>query len=142
MPGIKYKDSYTKEHIEGDTRVVDESVIVHGTEGLTAKFYHKDNKEEIRIVVKYVDGKYIVKTKLNGKDDEKTLSKEDALKELGKYKEMKFAVDYLKKAKDLARMSRASKRGSKRGSKNGSKKASKKSSKRGSKKSSKKNSRK
>ena len=134
MSEINYLHSFVEKHVEGDKRQTHEEFIIHGAKGFTAKYYHKDNKQEIRIVVTKKDDKYVLKTKMGDKQDEKTLSKADLLKELDKHKELKFAVDYLKKAKDLARPQgkKSSKKGSKKSSKKGSKKA-KKHSKKGSK---------
>jgi hypothetical protein len=132
MSAVNYLHSSVQKHVEGDKRETNEEFVIHGSKGFTAKYYHKDNKEEIRIVVTKKDDKYVLKTKMGDKVDEKSLTKAELVKELEKHKELKFVVDYLKKAKDLART--GSKKGSKKGSKNGSKKGSKKGSKNGSKK--------
>lgn len=118
MSEVNYLHSSINKHVEGDKRETHEEFIIHGAKGFTAKYYHKDNKQEIRVVVAKKDDKYILKTKMGDKVDEKTLSKADLIKELSKHKELKFVVDYLSKAKDLSRAS--SKKGSK---KRGSKKA-------------------
>ena len=67
-----------------------------------------------------------MKTMSDGKVDEKTLSKDDLIKELKKDKQLKFAVEYVEKAKNLTRSKRSSKKSSKKGSKKSSKKGSKK----------------
>ncbi len=144
MSSVNFLHSSINKHVEGDKRETNEEFIIHGSKGFTAKYYHKDSKQEIRIVVIQKDNKYIVKTKVGDKVDEKTLdSKADVVKELAKHKEAKFIVDYLSKAKTLSRA--GSRKGSKKqkgGSKKSSKKSSKKGSKKGSKKSSKKSSKK
>ncbi len=135
MSSVNFLHSSINKHVEGDKRETSEEFIIHGSKGFTAKYYHKDSKQEVRIVVIQKDNKYIVKTKIGDKADEKTLdSKAEVIKELGKHKEAKFIVDYLSKAKSLSRG--GSRKGSKKqkgGSKKGSKKTSKKSSKKGAK---------
>jgi hypothetical protein len=141
MSAVNYLHSSIEKHVEGDKRETHEEFIIHGSKGFTAKYYHKDSKQEVRVVVSKKDDKYVLKTKMGDKQDEKTLTKADLIKELGKHKELKFVVDYLNKAKDLSRGSKkgGSKKSSKKGSKKSSKKGgSKKSSKKGSKKGSKK----
>ena len=143
MSEVNYLHSSINKNVQGDKRETHEEFIIHGSKGFTAKYYHKDNKEEVRIVVAKKDDKYVLKTKMGDKTDEKLLTKSELIKELSKHKEVKFVVDYLSKAKDLSRsksVKRGSKKGSKRGSKRGSKKGSKKGSKRGSKRGSKKSS--
>lgn len=126
---VKILHSQVSKHVEGDKREVHEEFMIHGDKGFTAKYYHKDSKQEVRIVVNKKDDKYVLKTKMGDKVDEKILTKADLLKELSKHKELKFVVDYLSKAKDLSRSKVGSKKGSKRGSKRGSKKGSKRGSK-------------
>jgi hypothetical protein len=139
MSAVNYLHSSVEKHVEGDKRNTREEFIIHGDKGFTAKYYHKDNKEEIKVVVAKKDDKYVLKTKMGDKQDEKLLTKAELIKELGKHKELKFVVDYLSKAKDLSRSKKGSKKGSKKSSKKGSKKGgSKKSSKKGSNKGSKK----
>ncbi len=130
---LKILHSEVSKHVEGDKRETHEEFMIHGDKGFSAKYYHKDSKQEIRIVVTKKDDMYILKTKLGDKEDVKTLTKAELIKELSKQKELKFIVDYLSKAKDLSRSKRSKKgsKGSKRGSK-GSKRGSK-GSKRGSK---------
>jgi hypothetical protein len=127
---VKILHSQVSKHVEGDKRETHEEFMIHGDKGFTAKYYHKDAKQEVRIVVSKKDDKYVLKTKMGDKVDEKTLSKADLLKELSKHKELKFVVDYLSKAKDLSRSKSGSRKGSKKGSKKGLKKGSKKGSKR------------
>ncbi len=136
---VNFLHSSINKHVEGDKRETNEEFIIHGSKGFSAKYYHKDSKQDIKIVVVQKDAKYIVKVKVGDKVDEKTLAtKAEVIKELGKHKEAKFIVDYLSKAKTLSRS--GSRKGSKRGSKHrgGSRKGSKKSSKKNSKKGSKK----
>ena len=123
---LKILHSEVSKHVEGDKRETHEEFMIHGDKGFSAKYYHKDSKQEIRIVVTKKDDMYILKTKLGDKEDVKTLTKAELIKELSKQKELKFIVDYLSKAKDLSRSKRSKKgsKGSKRGSK-GSKRGSK-----------------
>jgi len=135
---VKILHSQVSKHVEGDKRETHEEFMIHGDKGFSAKYYHKDSKQEIRINVNKKDDKYVLKTKMGDKLDEKVLSKADLIKELSKHKELKFVVDYLNKSKDLSRTKSGSKKGSKTGSKKGSKKGSKNGSKKGSKKGSRK----
>ncbi len=116
MSAVNYLHSSINKHVEGDKRETHEEFIIHGSKGFTAKYYHKDNKQEVRVVVAKKDDKYVLKTKMGDKVDEKTMSKADLIKELSKQKELKFMVDYLSKAKDLSRPKAGSKKGSKKGS--------------------------
>jgi hypothetical protein len=127
-----------------------ETKLIHGDKGLTVKFFEKDGKNMTKIlIIKKPEG-FLLKVIKNDETSEQTLSKEQLLKELKKYKEMDFATDYIKSAtiaratsKKVRKLSRkTSKKTSKKSSKKTSKKSSKKTSKKTSKKSSKKGSRK
>jgi hypothetical protein len=119
-------------HVEGDKRDKREEFLIHGAKGFSAKYYNKDSKQEIRVQISKKDDKYVLKTKTDGKTDEKSLTKAELIKEIGKVKELKFILDYISKAKDLNRME-GTRSGSKKGTKSGSKKGTKSGSKKGSK---------
>jgi len=125
MAGLYLHEVSERKIVDGKKYVHEESVI-HGDKGLTIKLYHKEGENATKvIVVKKGDG-YLMKVMADGKTDEKTLSKDDLIKELKKDKQLKFAVEYVEKAKNLSRTKRSSKKGSKKGSKKASKKGSKK----------------
>lgn len=121
--------------------VVHEEFIAHGEKGLTIKFFHKEGKEVMKVVIVKKPEGFMMKTTMGGKTSEAMLSKADLVKELKKHKQLKFAVDFVESAKNLARPKRSSR---KAGSKKGSRKVSrpKRSSKKGSRKGSKRSSRK
>lgn len=125
--------------------VVHEEFIAHGEKGLTIKFFHKEGKEVMKVVIVKKPEGFMMKTTMGGKTSEATLSKTDLVKELKKHKQLKFAVDFVESAKNLARPKRSSRKaGSKKGSKRSSRKVSrsKRTSRKGSRKGSKKSSRK
>lgn len=131
--------------IENGKKVIHEEYVIHGTKGLLIKFFHKDEKSSIKIIVSKKEGseKYMMKMQEGDKKEEKELTKEEVMKEISKNKNLKFAVDYLKTQKggnpmevqDLLGMQGGAK---KKSTKKSSKKASKKTTKKGTKKSSKK----
>ena len=51
MSAVNYLHSSVEKHVEGDKRETHEEFIIHGSKGFTAKYYHKDNKQEVRVVV-------------------------------------------------------------------------------------------
>jgi hypothetical protein len=135
-------------NIHKGKKVVHEEEVIHGPKGLKFKYYHKEDDKVDKIVgVQKEDGSYVVITTVDGKRDEKSMSKDDVIKMLTKQKHLKFALDYIKTVKGgrkpsrkTSRAKRTSRKGSKRGSrkasggKRRSRKASKKGSRRGSKK--------
>jgi hypothetical protein len=139
---VKFLHESIKTNVVNGKRSAHEEFLIHGEKGMTIKFFHKDDKKVEKIVItKKPEGGYLMKTIADGKQTEKTIdNKEDLVKELKKNKDLEFAIDYVKGAKDLARA--GSKKSSKKHSKKSSKKHSKKSSKKHSKKSSKKHSKK
>ena len=118
---------------DGKSYTYEESVV-HGPRGLSIKYYSKKDDKVEKIVIYSKDGQFVMKSN----DKEKTLSKDELIKELDSNKKINFALAYVKSSK--ASLSRATKRTSKKSSKRTSKKASKRSSKRTSKKASKKSS--
>jgi hypothetical protein len=135
----KEMHSVSEKYVKDGKVVVHEEFAIHGEKGLTIKFYHKENDKIMKVViVKKAEG-FSVKMTMDGKTEESTLSKDELIKELKKHKQLKFALDFIEKAK----MSRASSRkGSRKGSKRGSRKMSRKGSRKGSKRGSRKMSRK
>ena len=124
--------------IDNDKKMTHEEFVIHGSKGLTIKYFHKDDKTSEKIVISERDGKYMMKSTIGESHEEKELSKDELVELLTKNKSLKFALSYVKGLKGSASLKRSSKKSSKKVSKKGSKKGSKKVSKKGSKKGSKK----
>lgn len=112
-----------------------EELIVEGDEGVTIKYFHKNSSGMEKIHIKKQGDNYVMKTQTGDQKDEKTLSKEEFLKELSKNKKLKFASQFAKTQTGSSLLFGGAKKGSKKGSKKSSKKGSKKSSKKSSKRS-------
>ena len=115
--------------IKNGKKVVEEEYVIQGDKGLKIKYYYKDEKKKEKITITGKDGKYIMKTIIDDKVDEKELD-EKGLKAEMKNSKLKFAKEQLGgatsgKINDLEG-------GAKKRSKSGSKKSGSK--KRGSKK--------
>lgn len=106
---------------------VHEEFVIHGPKGLTIKYFHKDDETSKKIIVAEKDDKFVIVTMDGDKKEESEIAKSDLSKVLAKHKELKFAVDYVKKMK-------GGKKASKKGSKKATKKTTKKSTKKGTKK--------
>ncbi len=136
---LTYLHKVLEQSVKDGKSFTHEESVIHGPRGLTIKYYSKKDDDVEKIVIYSKDGSFIMKTDKG----EKTLSKDELIKELDSNKKLKFALAYVKTSKaSLSRsIKRASKKTSKRGSKKTSKRASKKTSKRTSKKTSKKSKR-
>jgi len=99
---------------------VDEEYVIQGEKGLKIKYFHKDDKESEKIVITGKDGKYKMKSTVNGEVTEKDLDEDDLKKEL-KGSKLKFAKEQLKGGAKKADIDLAG--GRKRSKKAGSKKA-------------------
>ncbi len=99
MSEVNYLHRLINKHIEDNKRIISEEFIIHGAKGFIAKYYHKDNTQEIgfNITKNKNNDKYIIKTKIVDIINIKTLSKADLIKELSIQKELKFITDYLLK---------------------------------------------
>ena len=137
--------------IDNDKKSTHEEFVIHGSKGLTIKYFHKDDKTAEKIVINERDGKYMMKSTIGENHEEKELSKEDLVDLLTKNKSLKFALAYVKGLKGSATLKRTTKKSSKKSSKKvkksskkltGGKKSSRKVSKKVSKKASKKGSKK
>ena len=141
--------------IENDKKFTHEEFVIHGSKGLTIKYFHKDDKTSEKIVINERDGVYMMKSTVGEKHEEKELSKDELVDLLTKNKSLKFALGYVKGLKGSASLKRSTKKASKKASKKssrkvkkaskkltGGKKSSKKSTKKRTKKSSKKSSKK
>ena len=117
--------------IKNGKKVVEEEYVIQGDKGLKIKYYYKDEKKKEKITITGKDGKYMMKTIVDDKVDEKELD-EKGLKAEMKNSKLKFAKEQLGGAK-VNDLEGGAKKRSKTGSKkSGSKKAGSK--KRGSKK--------
>ena len=117
--------------IKNGKKVVEEEYVIQGEKGLKIKYYYKDEKKKEKITITGKDGKYMMKTIIDDKVDEKELD-EKGLKAEMKNSKLKFAKEQLGGAK-INDLEGGAKKRSKSGSKkSGSKKAGSK--KRGSKK--------
>lgn len=125
--------------IKNGKKVVEEEYVIQGDKGLKIKYYYKDEKKKEKITITGKDGKYMMKTIIDDKVDEKELD-EKGLKAEMKNSKLKFAKEQLGGKSSLSGSSSkvndlegGAKKRSKSGSKkSGSKKAGSK--KRGSKK--------
>lgn len=118
----------TTKEVKNGSVVVHDEFLIHGSGGLSFKYYYKDDKTKEKITGKMLsDGKFSVRYMVNDKKDEKEMSKDELIKEFSKNKALKFVVDYLKTQKGGKKSSRKmSRKGSRKVSKKGSKKGSKK----------------
>ena len=131
MSSIKILHDIRNLSIKNGKKVVEEEYLIQGDKGLKIKYYYKDEKKKEKITITGKDGKYMMKTIIDDKVDEKELD-EKGLKDEMKKSKLKFAKEQLGGAKinDLEG-------GAKKRSKSGSKKSESKkagSKKRGSKK--------
>lgn len=136
---VKYK---TKSPEEG--LIIHEEFAIKGDKGLTIKYYYKDSEHSEKIIIYSKDGEYVVKTTMDNKTEEKTLSEDELIKLLSADKKLNFALNFVKKTKSKkSKTARAkSRKGSKGGSRKRSRKGSRKRSRKGSRKGSRKRSRK
>ncbi len=126
---LTYLHKVLEQSVKDGKSFTHEESVIHGPRGLTIKYYSKKDDDVEKIVIYSKDGSFIMKTDKG----EKTLSKDDLIKELDSNKKLKFALAYVKTSK--ASLSRTIKRASKKTSKRTSKKTSKRTSKKTSKKS-------
>lgn len=98
-------------HKVNETKIVDGKKVTHEeqitdglTKGVMIKFYHKENDHVEKYTIAKKDDKYKFLLTVGDKKDEKLLSKDELLKEISKIKSLKFAVDYLKSAKTVKRV--------------------------------------
>jgi hypothetical protein len=131
MSSIKILHDIRNLSIKNGKKVVEEEYVIQGEKGLKIKYYYKDEKKKEKITITGKDGKYMMKTIIDDKVDEKELD-EKGLKAEMKNSKLKFAKEQLGGAK-INDLEGGAKKRSKSGSKkSGSKKAGSK--KRGSKK--------
>jgi topoisomerase IA-like protein len=125
---LTYLHKVLEQSVKDGKSFTHEESVIHGPRGLTIKYYYKKDDDVEKIVIYSKDGSFIMKTDKG----EKTLSKDELIKELDSNKKLKFALAYVKTSK--ASLSRSIKRASKKTSKRTSKKTSKRTSKKTSKK--------
>jgi len=123
--------------VKNDVVTLIEEVVRDGSKGISFKYFHKvgDKVVKIQAYQNAPGGEFEykeTKDKEAGEPEKLTLAK--LIAKIEKKKELKFALDYLKGAKQQAGGYYSYLNGGKRKSKKGSKKSSKKSSRKGSKK--------
>lgn len=120
-----------EESIKDGKKATHEEQVIHGSKGLTIKFYHKkDNKVE-KISIRSEGDEYKMTHQDGDKKEEKTLSKKEMIDVVSKNKDLAFAKEYVSKHMKggYRHMSRkSSRKASKKASKKASRKHSKKSS--------------
>jgi hypothetical protein len=132
MSSIKILHDIRNLSIKNGKKVVEEEYFIQGEKGLKIKYYYKDDKKKEKITITGKDGKYMMKTIVDDKVDEKELD-EKGLKAEMKNSKLKFAKEQLGGSSKVNDLEGGAKKRSKSGSKkSGSKKAGSK--KRGSKK--------
>src|ERR1700679_798108 len=121
--GLVYQHLLLSIDNSGPTRYTHEEKFTYNDKGgVSFSFYHKEGDKQEKIKGhRNLDGTFTLTTFDNGKKDDKTLTKEELIKEISKHKGMKFAIGPLKELKDV-------KGGRKRMSRKPSKKTSKKTS--------------
>lgn len=134
----KYLHEHTIKNLEDNFVIQTEEYIVDGEKGIKIKYFHIDKSGRKKIVIlSNRDGTFIMKTDIKGKTSEKTLSKQELIKEIKDDKDLAFVNDFIKTIRGGEWLNARSK-GRKKSSKKSSKKHSKKTSKKRSKKTSKK----
>ena len=138
-----YVHNVMTKNVNNGNVIIHEEMIIKGDKGIRFKYYHKENDKIEKISGGSQDGKnYNLSIKIDNETDKKEdLTKEDLLKHLSKYKQLKFLSDFFKsksqKGGSCSELNgggtRKSRKGSKNGSRKGSKKGSKKESRKGSK---------
>lgn len=131
MSNLKYLHKVLNQTLKNGVAETHEEVIIDGQKGVTVKLFHKDADGIERITISGKDDSFVMRTQSGEKKDEKTLTKDEMLKELSKNKMLKFAADFAKTQKGgrLFGGRKLSKRSSKKSSKRTSKKSSKRTSK-------------
>ena len=80
--------------IKNGKKVVEEEYVIQGEKGLKIKYYYKDDKKKEKITITGKDGKYMMKSIVDDKVDEKELD-EKGLKAEMKNSKLKFAKEQL-----------------------------------------------
>jgi hypothetical protein len=80
--------------IKNGKKVVEEEYVIQGDKGLKIKYYYKDDKKKEKITITGKDGKYMMKSIVDDKVDEKELD-EKGLKAEMKNSKLKFAKEQL-----------------------------------------------
>ena len=147
ITGLELLFENKKRHIDikGQKSNVHEEYFVKGDRGVMIKYYHKDKDGIEKILIVGRDDKFILKTMNGDNTDEKTITKDELVKEVSKNKKLAFAKELINEVQlgGKKRSRKGSKKVSKKSSRKGSKKGgSRKGSKKGTKKRSKKGSKK
>ena len=125
---VTYLHELTSREKKDGKWLIHEESIIHGDRGLSFKYYHKEGDSIEKITGRQnPDGTFALTTIANGQKESRILSRDDLLKELGKLKHLKFAVDYIKSQKSSQGRSQGRpqrRRGSSRGSRGGARRVS------------------
>jgi hypothetical protein len=108
---LTYLHKVLEQSVKDGKSFTHEESVIHGPRGLTIKYYSKKDDDVEKIVIYSKDGSFVMKSD----GGEKTLSKDELIKELESNKKLKFALAYVKTSK--ASLSRSIKRASKKTSK-------------------------
>jgi len=81
--------------IDNDKKMTHEEFVIHGSKGLTIKYFHKDDKTSEKIVISERDGKYMMKSTIGESHEEKELSKDELVDLLTKNKSLKCFCHFL-----------------------------------------------
>jgi hypothetical protein len=89
-------------NISGDKKITHEEKVVHNERGISFAYFHKEGNNQEKIKGRSnADGTYTLVIFKGDKKDEKIMSKSELLDELKKNKDLKFALTYIKDAKDV-----------------------------------------
>jgi len=101
MSSIKNLHDIRNLSIKNGKKVVEEEYFIQGDKGLKIKYYYKDDKKKKRITITGKDGKYIMKSIVDDKVDEKELDENDLKDEMKKSK-LQFAKEQLEGKSSLS----------------------------------------
>lgn len=85
--------------INNGKKIIHEEYIIYGSKGLTIKFFHAEGDKKTKHIIRHEkDDKFILMSTVDAKKyPAETMTKTELLDKINKDKNMKFAVDFLKK---------------------------------------------
>lgn len=103
--------------IEKGKKLIHEEELMDGDKGLTIKYFHKEDDNAVKIVIRQTGDEYKIMVTRGDQKEEQTVSKEDVVKYIKKDKNLSWAANYLS-GKKIARSTggKWAKSGSKKGS--------------------------
>lgn len=105
-------------NIDGSKKMTHEEKLIHNEHGISFSYFHKEGNKQDKIKCRRnADGTYTLTNFDGDKKTDKVLTKDELVKDLTKNKELKFALDYIKNAKDVKGGRKGSKKVSRKGSK-------------------------